>query len=424
MVAPDAADVVVTDQAGGGSGWRLTDRAGAPLTDSEWVRQGVAGESPTVDVQLRDRTRILASGRVEVRRSIAATVAVALSTAGPLIEMAVVGADPATDAVDDPVPSPTGSVIASARGHAAFVGRVARAAVTYRQWGIARLDARAVSNLLGGGPVASRLEWHSPPPDHFWADPAVVAADEADACWVFVEELAYATGRGHIRALWWDGRVLHRGAVVYATDHHLSYPQIQRVGGRWVATVETCAAANPMMTFDRPGDPWRVAADLPALPPHMADAVVEFDVAGSPVRVFATDAATSPDAVYVEHRHVDGLWSRDPSRTYVDVRSARGGGTWDSDLGVRAVQDCAGSYGMALSLVPDQGWRGARSGAVRAHLDGESVPLGSWRPAGVHTLAWTPDQEHVWLDGWRRRGSAVGGYRRLVERRHLASCKG
>lgn len=400
--------------------WRLTDVAGQDLWESEWVADAVARRT-TVEVQLRSGDDVLAAGRTDVRRTVRATVETALAAAGPLIEMAVAAVVPIRVGGGAPPQVIRSRRVAHRRATTAFGGRVARAAVTYRQWGIARLPRCSVDDLVAGTAAVSipALEWQSPAPDHFWADPCVVAHDGQE--WIFVEELDRKSGRGHIRALRWDGVAARPGPVVFATSHHLSYPQVKQVAGRWLATVETCAAANPILTFDRLGEPWRVAADLPALPPHMADPVVEFDAAGRPERLISTDAATSPDAHYVEHRLGPEGWHRLAAATYVDVTSARGGGSRHD--GVRAVQDCAGLYGRALGLVPERDWHGTVYGDPLATVSGDEV-TGDWQPAGVHTLTWTVDQEHVWIDGWRRRGSPVGGYRRLIERRHLKECDG
>ena len=417
------ADVVVTDSEMSATApddaWHLTDAAGAPLTNSPWVRDAVARRTP-VEIQLRSRSLVLAAGRTDVRRNISATVEVALRSAGPLIEMAAAAAVPVTAAVERRPATAVSAGAAAFRGQSAFAGRVARAAATYRQWGIARLPAGSVDALLTGTPGDCRdLTWHSPEPNRFWADPCVVADDMG--CWVFVEELDRTTGRGHIRAVRWEGSDLVPGGIVHSSHHHMSFPQVQFTGGRWLATVETCAATNPVLTFDRPGEPWRLASDLPALPPHLADPVLVIGADGLPQRVVATDAQTSPDTNYVEHVRDGDRWVRTPSATYVDITTARGGGTRLPE--VRAVQDCATVYGRALCLVPTRDWHGTVYGDPLAVLSGSDVD-GDWTAGGVHTLTWTPDQEQVWIDGWRRRPAVTGGYRRWVERRHPRECDG
>lgn len=428
-VVESGADVLVSDDPARGSRhqgaddrWVFTDAAGAALMHSAYVVDAVSRRT-TVEVQLRAGDRVLAAGVTDVRRSVAATVDIALRSAGPLIEMAVSGVVPVLPGGDRGPPEPVTAGAAARAAQWAFAGRVARAAVTYRQWGVARLPAGSVEAVATGngsferGSASTPLTWHSPPPNHFWADPCVVA--QHDQCWLFVEELDRSTGRGCIRALQWDGGQLQPGPIVFATAHHLSFPQVQFVAGRWLATVETCAAANPILTFDRLGDQWRIATDLPPLPPHMADPVIEFDGEGRPSLLTSTDAVTSPDAHYVEHTFGPDGWQRIPGATYVDVTSARGGGS--RSAGIRAVQDCAGVYGRALHLVPEVDWHGTRYGEPLMTLTGGDVSA-QWQPAGVHTLTWTPDQEHVWIDGWRRRKSPLGGYRRLIERRHLREC--
>lgn len=417
VVEPADADVVVGD----GGDWTFTDRAGVSLTESTWVRAAVAGYLDSVEIQLRCGRELLASGRVGLRRTVRATEALAMRTAGPLIEMAIVRGGTPQPSRDEHLDGPPGRILTAVRAQGSFAGRLSRASVTYRQWGIARLQPGSVSALLEGAPLASFLRWNSPAPNQFWADPTVVC-DESGP-WVFVEELDRRTGKGHIRALRIRNGAVEPGPVVLDREHHVSYPQIRWVDGRWVASVETCGAANPIMTCDRLGDPWRPVSDLPPLPSFVGDPSVEFDDDGLPARVLATDAGTDGDAVSVQYIWSGSAWQRVPEVTYVDVRSARGGGTSDRALGVRAVQDCARTYGRGLRLVPVD-WQGGPGACPLAVLDGPSAPPATWPPAGIHTMTWTPDQSEVWIDGWRRHVTALGGYHRVVERRHLASCSG
>lgn len=417
-VVPHAGITVGDDRS---ARWRFTDCAGDPLAESAWVRAAVAGLAPTVTVQLRDGDTVLSQGRLDVRRTVAGTVSVALMAAGPLIEMAAVGADAPEQARDRQPATAPGRAMTQVRGHGQFGGRLSRATVTYRQWGVARLPGGSAERLAAGKGLTEPVVWQSPAPNYFWADPLVVTHD--GRTWLFVEELDRGTGRGHITALVADGPGLRVHGKVWATRHHVSYPQVQNVDGRWIATVETCERRNVMLTFDRLGDPWREAEDLPALPPHAADPLVQFE-SGAPARVICTDAATCPDGAYTEHVREDGRWRRSSRATYVDVTTARGGGTLDAGLGLRTVQDCAKSYGRALALVPATGWRGSLYGSPLAVLDGSGVTSTGWQPVGVHTLTWDADGSSVWIDGWRRRGSPLGGYKRWVERRHLAECDG
>ena len=182
-------------------------------------------------------------------------------------------ADLRVQAVD---PAPRSQVLlANISGAARFGGRLLRAAGTYREWGCA-----PISEI---GPDTSRLRLRGPwrnGLDRFWADPCISSA--GGQTWLFMEELIRSTGRGHIVA----APVLNgdidtsRVRTVLANDHHLSFPQVQRYNGRWVATVETCAGHNPFYEFDAMGEPWREYDGLAPLPPHTADPVADLALMG------------------------------------------------------------------------------------------------------------------------------------------------
>ncbi|HRY10680.1 MAG TPA: hypothetical protein P5544_11980 [Candidatus Nanopelagicales bacterium] len=375
----------------------------------------LAGED-AVTVRLVDRQGAGSRGRVGVARTVTPSVKAGMSVLGPLIVQYVhgariTGAPPrGSRAVLPPVAA------ADRKGNARFAGRVLRSAVTVRNWQVARLPG-SIDDVVAQRLPGSGLEWQGPARGAFWADPCVVVDGGQE--WLFVEELGRRSGLGLIRAASSQGGRLVAHEVVLSTAHHLSYPQVYRVGGRWLATVETCAARNPFYTFDRLGDVWRPADDLPPLPPHLADAVVRFDPSGRPEEVSGTDATVNADAVFVRYTWDGQGWGRDDSSVYVDVRLARGAGTDDDIRGWRAVQDCAGTYGRAASLLdPDL------TPVVR--ITGADVPASTdrRRRKGVHTLTWTGDGQVVWCDGWLRRITPLGGLWRLRERQHGRACQG
>jgi hypothetical protein len=423
---------------------------GQPLPRSSALVQAVLTAAPAVEVALIDRTgQVMSRGWVARLRSVAATRAAARRVAGPLAVEAMVnrgsggasppaGSTPGVGAIGPPARVSRGRVaLADAAGLALFAGRAARAAVTVREWACAPVaqpgfGRRPAAEL--GAEIELAGPWQNGRADRFWADPCVVAAEGG---WLFVEELNRRTGLGVIRALHVRDDRLVPGQVVLSGAHHLSFPQIYRVGGRWLATVETCAARQPIYTFDELGDRWTEATDLPHLPPGLADPVLIWpaaDASGAPsagLRLVATHAGTNPDAVLVEYSYdpTTARWRADPAAVRVDVRRSRGGGTLDVRGGERAVQDCSGTYGRAFELTP---WpsRGARAG------EGNSSP--SWaadalRPRrgfqGIHTLTWPAAQvadndQAPWIDGWRRRLTPLGGWLRWVERKHSARCDG
>ncbi len=385
---------------------RLADCDGVALAQSQHLHRAVRRNTGQLVVTLADgEGRVRGRGVVGTRRSVAGTIAAASRVAGPL---AVHAATADSRAPGSPSTQRTPSArVSDAAGAVWFAGRLVRAAVTYREWACAPIAAL--------DPEQGRLtrcgEWQSGP-RRFWADPFLLSTAVGD--WLFMEELDRTTGLGHIVAAPVRGGTLDISAVrrVLATDHHLSFPQLQWVDGRWLATVETCAAHNPVYTFDAPGEPWRSIDDLPPLPPHTADPVIDFETGW----LIGTDARTDPDSVGIRYRLNDGAWHADPGSVSVDVGWRRGAGTWDRDRGWRAVQDCAGTYGRAVGLVD------SRSDAPLAKWSvPEVVGAHGWR--GVHSLTWSASGA-TWIDGWRRRPSLLGWRLRLVERHHLASCQG
>lgn len=383
----------------------LTDTSGVPLEHSRAVSKALQHNTGRLGVALSDSGgKLYAKGVVGTRRTAGRTVAAARLVAGPLAVMAA--QREATATVPD---APAGGARRRAADLAAsgwFALRLARAALTYRQWACAPIRVPH-----GNDPELEVIgAWHSGP-HRFWADPFVLV-DGAQA-WLFMEELDRATGRGHIIAARIVGGELRDPQIVLRNDHHLSFPVVTRHENRWIATVETCARHNPVYTFERPGDPWKEDPSLPALPPHTADAVADFD-AGTLV---GTDAATDGHSVLVRYALQGRQWVAQPDAVRVDIGWSRGGGVVDPVRGVRAVQDCAGTYGTAL------GWTSADDPDQHlARWSATDLTTPGWR--GVHTMTWDPLQEQVWIDGWRRRLSPLGWRDRLVEQRHFKQCQG
>lgn len=82
------------------------------------------------------------------------------------------------------------------------------------------LEIPAADGLV---PDQQRIKAIYPPPDRFWADPFVRSTP--DAHYLFVEELPFATGKGHIAVLEVsrEGRLLSTRTVL-ERPYHLSYP--------------------------------------------------------------------------------------------------------------------------------------------------------------------------------------------------------
>lgn len=396
---------------------RLTDDSGGTLAGSRRVARALRSGEPGLVVHLRDGLgSVIAEGEVGGRKGMGACVAAMEGVLGPLVVMAAqqfplpaAGAD----AVSTAPAGRTAMMAAKAAGMARFAREEAWKTVSQIQWRVARIpgDTPLDDILEPGRTPLPTLRWHAAAAPGFWADPCVVTDGERTV--LFVEELHMSDGRGFIRALDVHGDELRPGAVVLATDHHLSFPQVYRTTAGWLATVETCKAHNPIYTFDRLGDEWR-PSDLPPLPAHIADPVLRVSE-GEVTGLIGTDATVNPDAVVVEYALEGRHWTRLDDRVRVSARNGRGGGTLDQVRGLRATQDCRGFYGRALEVLTD-----SQPPALVRRLQGHTVNSAR----GVHTLTWSPDGDEVWCDAWRRRPTLRGRQLFNAEIQHLSTCSG
>lgn len=401
--------------------WRYTDRNGTEILAGVAAAQAVLNGIGTLEVQVRAGARVLATGHVKVRRRVGGTIASAMEALGPLVVIATLRRDDApaeaiAAASEESVQAPSPR-LADAVAVLRTAAQAARGAVTCWRWSVARWPGSLESFLAGPTPQ-QRLKWFGPKRSAFWADPHVVVS--ADEEWVFVEDLDRSTGLGRIRATQFlNGELLSRD-VVLSNEHHLSFPQVYRVGRRWLATVETCAARNPVYTFAALGDPWLVATDVPALPDHLADPVLVFNAEGRLSEAWGTDARLDPNAVFVRYEWSGTEWQRIDDSTAVDVTRARSGGQLDLTRGLRTVQDCGSAYGAAAEVL-DLG-----DGEVTSRLVPTDVGRGDdgRRRKGVHTVTWDAAGTSVWIDGWYRRATPFGAILRLREQRHSRECQG
>ena len=193
-----------------------------------------------------------------------------------------------------------------------------------------------------------------PPSDRFWADPFVLS--KPDAHYIFVEELPFATGKGHIAVLELsrDGR-LRNARTVLERPYHLSYPFLFHWEGVLYMLPES--GQNRTVELYRCIEfPHRWAPDRVLLSDvHTADATLL--VHDGYWWLFMTQA-TSEQSIH-EHLHLYqapsplGPFLPHPANPVKSgLRGTRPAGALFSHEGVlyRPTQDCTRVYGEAVVL--------------------------------------------------------------------------
>lgn len=397
----------------GEDSWTFCDGAGRDVLSGEGAARACRSGATDWLVEIRRRDAILSRGRLPVRRDAANTVSLAMEALGPLLTMAAAG---------QPVP-PAGTQEHRPHGRVnralmrALANR-ARATFGNSNWQVARLPL-SIDGLAAGQAISDRIRWQGPSRRAFWADPCVVVEDAQR--WLFVEELPRRTGLGVIAAVPVDGGLCGTSRVVLATGHHLSFPQIYRIRGRWLGTVQTCAADNPIYEFDALGAAWRPATDQPKLPSFINDPVVVFGADGVASQVWGGDDTVGDgNAVFVQWRFQDGTWRRCDDTLLVDVTCARPGGSLDRDRDLRVSQDCGPLYGYGFGL------HHLTAPSPFRRVTGPGLPRGTdgRRRRAAHTLTWDASGSEVWIDGSLYRPSLLGLLWQRIEGRHVRSCSG
>jgi hypothetical protein len=236
-----------------------------------------------------------------------------------------------------------------------------RRALYHDQWALA---LRVHPGAPGPDPAFNRYRTLLPPRDRFWADPFPVAHD--DGFYVFVEELPYRTGKGHIAVLDLrrDGS-LRSAQTVLERDHHVSYPFVFAWKGERFMIPET-GSARRVEVYRASGFPfaWRPEAVLlDGL--YAVDATLfETDGLWWMFANVGVEGALNYDELWLFHAPTPmGPWTphrRNPVKS--DARAARPAGHlfhWNGDL-YRPSQDCSGAYGSAIvinrvvRLTPDE----------------------------------------------------------------------
>lgn len=379
------------------------------------------GPVGTVMVEVRiPPERYVAIGRVASGRGAVGTFVSALAVVGPLCDVAIargpLGEDPVGESLTESAPTVDNP---TARGTWTKLRRIARGLSHTRQWrvGVA-MASNQVDAALAGRPLAP-VRW-LPGSGYltFWADPCPATFKESE--WIFAERYSRPRGNGQIIAIDLSGQNSPR--VVLGGRHHRALPRVQQIGGRWIATSDTCESPHPVFTFDELGGPWR---PLPGafLPAGLTDPELVYEPAEW--SVYGTNWHFDESAVrqrWVSRVGPPFSWEPDHGWTAVDAATSRGAGNVDPRRRIRSVQDCSGGYGMAVHLVDlDE----VGLDANFATIDSSSVTAvgGTPSPSGIHTFAWNPDESIVAIDGWWLRRDPLAGLWRLMELRHLKRCR-
>jgi hypothetical protein len=224
-----------------------------------------------------------------------------------------------------------------------------RHALFVDQWSLA---CRIHPGADGPDPAMHRFKLLQPPRDRFWADPFPVAA--GDRYFVFVEELPYATNKGHISVLELDRTGALQGVErVLDEPHHLSYPFVFEWRGEYYMAPESGAQRRVELyraeRFPGGWTPHEVLLDgVYAVDPTL----VAVDGTWWMFVNIGVEGTLNYDELHAFHAPQPfGPWTphrANPVKS--DVRNARPAGRlfwWNGDL-YRPSQDCSGLYGSAI----------------------------------------------------------------------------
>lgn len=112
--------------------------------------------------------------------------------------------------------------------------RMAKNCVSFQQWILMfHISERFSSSLWRYKPMI-------PPPDRFWADPAVIHA--GNMYYIFIEEFIYQTGKGHIALIRMDEKGNYtEPETIIERPYHLSYPFVFEHEGCYYLIPESVA---------------------------------------------------------------------------------------------------------------------------------------------------------------------------------------
>lgn len=191
-----------------------------------------------------------------------------------------------------------------------------------------------------------------PPKDRFWADPFAVKA--GDRYYVFIEELLYETGKGHISVIELDRKGIVSGPTkVLERDYHLSYPCLFEWNGNYYMVPES--ASNKTVEIYRARSfPFEWELEKVVMQDVRAKDATLAEIDGRWWMFVSISEHSIPDELYLfSADNPLGPWAphpRNPVKS--DVRGSRPAGAlfnWNGDL-YRPAQDSSGRYGYAISI--------------------------------------------------------------------------
>lgn len=246
-------------------------------------------------------------------------------------------------------PGPVDLVVHGARRALRLAGFVARTAFTRQQW---ILYYGLADDLIQ---ACWRLRPLIPPIDRFWADPHVIKL--GDRYCVFVEEVVYASGKGHISVIEIDEQGRHGSArTVLDEAHHLSYPFVFEHEGDYFMVPESAARGTvDLYRATSFPDHWTFVEHLmTGIDAYDATLLREHDRWWLFASVIKYKGAGSGELnLYSSERLIGGDWRLHPaSPLSSDVIGARPAGAILRRNGrlYRPVQDGSGRYGRAIRL--------------------------------------------------------------------------
>ncbi|HEX2271769.1 MAG TPA: hypothetical protein VHH35_19645 [Pyrinomonadaceae bacterium] len=224
-----------------------------------------------------------------------------------------------------------------------------QAALNSDQWALAyrfRSGPGDANNTL------YRFKRLTPPKDRFWADPFAIKA--GDRYYVFIEELLYSTGKGHICVIELDRKGVVKGPTkVLEREYHLSYPFVFEWNGNYYMMPES--AANKTIELYRAKTfPFVWQLEKVLMTDVRAKDATLAEIDGKWWMFVSLSEHSIPDELYLLSADTPlGPWTphpRNPVKS--DVRGSRPAGAlfeWNGDV-YRPAQNSSGRYGYAISI--------------------------------------------------------------------------